>query len=232
MDRIIDPEVRRRQWARRVVTVALSLGVITFLFAATVQWLRPSIRRSDVQWARVERGAVDATLQANGTTMPAVEQVVSSPVEARVLRIVRHAGDAVRAGGIEITVEADDTVASIDVLQFEQVVLNVLKNAADSIERDGRIAVTLRDSVLAIADTGAGISVDAARDLFTPFFTTKREGRGLGLTIVQEILANHGFDFSLRNGEARGAEFRIVMPPAGERERPPAGDGDTVTRST
>lgn len=148
----------------------------------------------------------------------------SARVAGVVQRIAALLRPELRTRGIEITVDADDSVASIDVLQFEQVVLNVLKNAADSIERDGRIVATVRDGVLTVADTGAGISSDAARDLFTPFFTTKRDGRGLGLTIVQEILTNHGFDFSLRNRDPRGAEFRIVMPAqAGERERPPAG---------
>jgi HlyD family secretion protein len=69
-----------------------------FSIAAAVQWLRPSLHWRDVQIARVDRGSVDAALQASGAIIPAVEQVVSSPVEARVLRIVRRAGDRVRAG--------------------------------------------------------------------------------------------------------------------------------------
>src|SRR5437763_15637245 len=75
--------------------------------------------------------------------------------------------------------------------QFEQVVLNVLRNAMESIGSDGRIDIAWRDRVLTVADSGAGIADDARDELFTPFFTTKREGRGLGLTIVQEILSNH-----------------------------------------
>jgi two-component system, NtrC family, nitrogen regulation sensor histidine kinase NtrY len=97
----------------------------------------------------------------------------------------------------------------VDRSQIEQVVLNVLRNAIESIGRDGAIEVTWRDRVLTIADSGAGID-DASRDeLFTPFFTTKREGRGLGLTIVQEILTNHHLPFTLQNRAGGGAEFRI-----------------------
>jgi C4-dicarboxylate-specific signal transduction histidine kinase len=47
--------------------------------------------------------------------------------------------------------------------------------------------------------------------MFTPFFTTKREGRGLGLTIVSEILTNHHLPFSLANREGGGAEFRVTF---------------------
>ena len=62
--------------------------------------------------------------------------------------------------------------------------------------------------VIAI-DSGPGIPEDVRALLFTPFFSTKRNGRGLGLTLVQEILNAHGFEFSLETGEGGGAEFRV-----------------------
>jgi nitrogen fixation/metabolism regulation signal transduction histidine kinase len=77
------------------------------------------------------------------------------------------------------------------------------------IEQDGEIAVGFRDGALSIADTGRGIDPSSRDELFTPFFTTKREGRGLGLTIVSEILTNHHLPFTLQNREDGGAEFRV-----------------------
>jgi len=71
--------------------------------------------------------------------------------------------------------------------------------------------VTWRDGVLTVADSGAGIEPQAGAQLFTPFFTTKREGRGLGLTVIQEILANHGVPFWLVNREGGGAEFGMRL---------------------
>ncbi len=104
---------------------------------------------------------------------------------------------------------ARGTSVHADQSQFEQVIINVIRNAMESIGDDGEIAVLCRDGVLSVADTGKGID-DAARDeLFTPFFTTKREGRGLGLTIVSEILTNHHLPFTLQNREGGGAEFRV-----------------------
>jgi len=111
MDREISPDVRRRVIVKRVVTAAVAVAAIVFSFAATISWLRPSIRRRDIQTAVVERGPVDATLQASGTIIPAVEQVVSSPLDSRVLRIVRRAGDHVRAG--DAIVELDTTAARL-----------------------------------------------------------------------------------------------------------------------
>jgi nitrogen fixation/metabolism regulation signal transduction histidine kinase len=106
---------------------------------------------------------------------------------------------------------ARDAVIRADQSQFEQVIINVIRNAMESIREDGEIAVTFRDHVLAVADTGRGIDPAARDELFTPFFTTKREGRGLGLTIVSEILNNHRLPFSLQNREGGGAEFRVMF---------------------
>jgi two-component system, NtrC family, nitrogen regulation sensor histidine kinase NtrY len=101
-------------------------------------------------------------------------------------------------------------VIAADRNQIEQVVLNVIRNAMESIGQDGRIDITLDANGLTVADSGTGISEEARAELFHPFFSTKRDGRGLGLTVVQEILSNHGFACSLENGATRGAEFRIV----------------------
>jgi HlyD family secretion protein len=98
MDREIAPEVRKRQVTKRVIAVIVAVAALAFFFAASMQWLRPSVDRRDIRIARVERGAVEATLQANGTIVPLVERVVSSPVEARVLRVEHRAGDRVKAG--------------------------------------------------------------------------------------------------------------------------------------
>jgi len=109
----------------------------------------------------------------------------------------------------------------LDRNQIEQVLVNVLKNAMESIGEDGRIGLRLgfeggRDGswdrgrpCLSITDSGPGIPDDVRSLLFTPFFSTKRNGRGLGLTLVQEILSQHGFELSLGPGKGGGAEFRV-----------------------
>jgi signal transduction histidine kinase len=103
-----------------------------------------------------------------------------------------------------------EMTADIDRYQFEQVIVNILRNAIEAIDREGRIDISLRDGVLTISDSGPGIADDS--ELFTPFFTTKRDGRGLGLSVVQEILTNHGAAFWLQNRKEGGAEFGIRLP--------------------
>jgi two-component system nitrogen regulation sensor histidine kinase NtrY len=114
--------------------------------------------------------------------------------------------------GIRVTLALEDRgMYDVDVSQLEQVVLNIFRNAMEAVGREGTIDVAFAGGTIAIADSGPGIAEAIRSELFTPFFTTKRDGRGLGLTIVQEILANHGFPFSLANREGGGGEFRIVL---------------------
>ena len=130
------------------------------------------------------------------------------PLVNRVAGLLKPELDARR---IALRLDLDDTRVEADETQIEQVVINVMRNAIDAIDRDGSIGVALRNGVLTIDDSGSGIAADAAADLFTPFFTTKRNGRGLGLTIVQEILTNHGLPFALERREGGGAEFRVGL---------------------
>jgi nitrogen fixation/metabolism regulation signal transduction histidine kinase len=107
-----------------------------------------------------------------------------------------------------------------DANQLERVVVNVLRNAAEAIGGSGQIEIeiTVDDGVarLAITDDGAGIEPSSRDQLFTPFFSTKRDGRGLGLTLVREILAAHQFELALDDAEGpvehRGARFSLRAP--------------------
>lgn len=86
-----------------------------------------------------------------------------------------------------------------DPIQMEQVISNILKNSIESIGRDGNIKVGfLTDkSGFYISDNGDGISDEARNLLFSPFFSTKPYGQGVGLMLISEILQNHGANFNL-----------------------------------
>jgi C4-dicarboxylate-specific signal transduction histidine kinase len=96
---------------------------------------------------------------------------------------------------------------------MEQVLVNVLRNAMEAIGRDGTVTLSLSANgarpSLAVRDTGPGIPREAEAQLFAPFFSTKAKGRGIGLTLIREILTQHDLDFDLRNVASGGAEFRI-----------------------
>ena len=100
---------------------------------------------------------------------------------------------------------------SLDRNQIEQVLVNALRNAAESIGEDGEIELSwAREEgrpTLRVADSGAGIEAGAESMLFVPFFSTKRDGRGLGLVLIREVAGQHGFAVGLANRPAGGAEL-------------------------
>src|SRR5258706_9569585 len=114
MGRPLDPEVGRGRLPRRVAVVPLGVAAVLLLGPATVNWLRPSVRRRDLVLARVDVGRVDATLQASGTVVPAYEQAISSPVEARVMRIDHRAGDRLAAGDGILTLDTAGSRLDVD----------------------------------------------------------------------------------------------------------------------
>ena len=104
-----------------------------------------------------------------------------------------------------------------DPAQIEQALLNVVKNAVEAIgaqpARSGSTARRGGAAALAIEDSGPGLTPEAQANLFTPFFTTKPHGQGIGLTLVGEILADHGFDYALERTDRGTTVFRIVIKP-------------------
>lgn len=98
-----------------------------------------------------------------------------------------------------------------DEQQLEQVLINIIKNAVEAIGTDGVISfiITNLPAQLVIADTGKGLSTDSAAQLFSPFFSTKKEGQGIGLTLTREILHNHGFNFSLQSYGPADTRFAV-----------------------
>lgn len=100
-----------------------------------------------------------------------------------------------------------------DAQQMEQVLINIVKNAIEAIKEKGKVSFITSPGKrsLIIADTGKGIDQQHAPDLFSPFFSTKKDGQGIGLTLVREILTNHGFDFSLKTVAKNQTEFTIIF---------------------
>ena len=116
---------------------------------------------------------------------------------------------------IRIRMELDESLAKVmlDVALFEQVLVNIIKNAAESIETDGEIVLrTLSPAAIEIMDNGKGIDKETQAKLFSPFFSTKPDGQGIGLVFIREVLMRHGCTFSLRTYIDGWTKFRIIFP--------------------
>lgn len=108
--------------------------------------------------------------------------------------------------GITITTDLyqQPLAVSVDRVLMEQVLVNVVKNAKESIGCDGRITISTAPGRLIITDNGAGISPEAEPHIFSPFYSTKPSGQGLGLMMTGEVLRRHGFHFSLSTDRTTG----------------------------
>lgn len=108
---------------------------------------------------------------------------------------------------------ASDCVVQADASMLERVLINIVKNAAESIgDRGGQIKVTVGDRQITVTDNGPGISAADAQQLFTPFFSTKKVDRGLGLMLVAEVLRRHGATYSLSTDTTDGlTRFTITF---------------------
>src|SRR5262249_31527203 len=107
-----------------------------------------------------------------------------------------------------------------------QVLINLVQNAAESIERDGVIRLRARTDtarlggrtrsvvMLEVNDTGKGIPAEAQERLFDPFFTTKEEGTGLGLSIAARIVEQQGGALQFSTQLNRGTTFTVLLPEA------------------
>ena len=107
----------------------------------------------------------------------------------------------------------ENPVVNIDTSLFEQVIINIIKNSAESIGEAGEIIIrtSASPSMLEIGDTGQGISKDVEAKLFSPFFSTKPNGQGIGLIFIREVLMKHHCTFSLRTYPDGITRFRICF---------------------
>ena len=104
------------------------------------------------------------------------------------------------ASNVSITFQLSDEAIAVrlDTVLFQQVLINVVKNALESIGTSpGHITITTVPSQLTITDDGPGISPEVSPHLFTPFYSTKPQGQGIGLLLIRDILTAHHCTFNL-----------------------------------
>ena len=107
----------------------------------------------------------------------------------------------------------ENPLVSMDTSLFEQVIINIIKNATESIDTHGKVIIHTSSAplMLEIGDTGRGISKEVESKLFSPFFSTKPNGQGIGLIFIREVLMKHGCTFSLRTYPDGITRFKIFF---------------------
>ena len=127
---------------------------------------------------------------------------------------------------IEVTLNCEDHLQfRADPQQLKQVLINLLKNAAESVGHQGAVSLRARRdtvqlngeetdaTIIEVEDTGPGIPPEIQAKIFDPFFSTKGDGTGLGLAIASRIIDKHGGNLEFDTQLGKGTIFRIVLPP-------------------
>ncbi len=118
----------------------------------------------------------------------------------------------------EITMPDNIPRMNLDRQQIKQAMINLIENAIAALKEQGRISITLTDDPILkliqieIADNGPGIPDEDKTRLFEPNFSTKKSGMGLGLTIVNTIVDDHGGRIRVQDNQPKGAKFVIELP--------------------
>jgi len=126
-----------------------------------------------------------------------------------------YAGD-ISAGRLTVTRPSTEITFPADSGQIRQSLINLIKNGLEALNGTGRVTVSARsddDAVeIVVADSGPGLTEEQRANLFVPGFTTKSHGGGLGLTIVQRIVSDHGGVIAVDAGRSGGTAFRLRLP--------------------
>lgn len=167
--------------------------------------------------------------------------VGKSAPEAGVHDLSRHVADIVALSridldrrGIALDVDLPEApaLARVDPVEIEQVIHNLIRNAADAVgeagRTDGRVRVALTSDAaghaIHVRDNGTGIAPDILPRLFEPFFSGKPDGMGLGLSLCESIVERFDGSISAENAAAGGAVFTVRLPADGIEEREEAAE--------
>lgn len=158
---------------------------------------------------------VERILRFARTSEPEFHPCDLNAIIEDVLLLVRH---KLKQQGIELRKKLAVPLpeVSCDRTQIEQVLLNLILNAAHAMPKGGALTISTsreKDAVsFAIADTGEGISAERQKQLFQPFLTSKPSGTGIGLAIVRKIVETHRGRTEVRSRPGQGTQFRISLP--------------------
>ena len=156
---------------------------------------------------------------------PSEPHLTTVPADEPLRKVQALLAPQLEKSAIRLTVENSPSARiQVDPQQIQQVLINLIQNAADSIGQNGTVTLRARlDSkrladrptdvlILEVADTGKGIPPEVQKRLFDPFFTTKESGTGLGLSIAARIVGKHGGALQYQTQPNHGTTFGIVLP--------------------
>jgi two-component system, NtrC family, nitrogen regulation sensor histidine kinase NtrY len=168
--------------------------------------------------ARRSEGLLHFVQNHHRLTRRLTAQVQVTPVQRVFARLQRLLAGELAGRGIQMTasVEPGNLELAVDVDLLDQALINLVRNAIDALRdtQEGLIDLTARRDpdgriAIAVGDNGPGISPEQREKVFVPFYTTKRQGSGIGLTIVRQIATAHGARVDISAAPSGGALFTL-----------------------
>lgn len=155
-----------------------------------------------------------------GTARPRTAEMRLSNLNTTVEHAVMLARQQVLSKPIKIDFTPAENLPEVDhdSDQMHQVLLNLLLNAVQAIEGSGQVQVAVfardddQDAVITVSDTGRGIPTEDLPNIFRPFFTTKGNGTGLGLSLARRIVEDHHGQIEVESSSNKGTTFSISLP--------------------
>lgn len=135
-----------------------------------------------------------------------------------VRRVVNLVTSSAARARVEIVTDFPASLPPVecDASQIMQVLMNLLLNAIQAMPSGGTIHIQGEQAAdyvaVSVRDQGPGVPDDDLDKLFSPFFTTKKEGTGLGLAVAQQIAVRHGGEIAVKNQSGGGAVFSLLLP--------------------
>jgi signal transduction histidine kinase len=205
---------------------AHEVGTPLNLISGHVQVLRArarderSIRRLNVVAAQIKRITQIVRSMLDSTRRPGL-QLEQTDINALLNNIFEAAQPTLTAHNVELRTDLAATLPTIEVDpdQLQQVFFNLINNSLDAMPDGGVLSVGSRHEdkgiVIDIADTGEGIEAEQLEMIFEPLFTTKENrGTGLGMTVVKQIISEHGGTIAVESKPGEGTVFHITLPVA------------------
>jgi PAS domain S-box-containing protein len=160
------------------------------------------------------------TVFANNIINDLLDFAAKRPLQKKRQNINEIIEDSLTKGNIPRNTEVErnfkKAIIGIDEKQLERVFLNLIKNAVQAMPDGGKLAVTTKETKdnveIIFADTGVGISEENMSKLFTPLFTTKAKGIGMGLAICKNIVEQHNGTIEVKSKVGQGTTFTIKLP--------------------
>ena len=182
--------------------------------AEKAQRLRDDLRVARDEIARLDR-IINQFLRAIRPTKPDLQRASVNEVVTKMLALLER---EIADRDILVEQELDDNLPKIllDRTQLQQAFYNVIRNSIQAMQAGGilRVRTEATDTHLVVSfiDTGQGIPPDQIGRIFEPYYTSKKDGSGLGLMIVQRIVREHGGTIEVDSSAGRGTTFRIKLP--------------------